>query len=509
MSIVSPVMENFGELWRHTNLVQRVMVTAIVLACIGAAGLLMVWARQPQYSLLYRGLSPEEAAKIVEKCSDDGIAYKLKEGGTAVYVASDKVYKMRLKMAGEGLPRGGHDGYSILDQGGVGQSPYIQKINRIRAIEGELAMTIESMDAVAKARVHIVPAESGLFGGTERKATASVQVQLIGGRSPSPRYVASIVHLIAGGVEGLSPENVTVTDTKGNLLTSESGGVLAKSVQGVLDHKAQVEEYLSRKVQSMLEAVLGVGRVSVRVAVEIDTTSKEQTVETPSEGAVSSEKVVTTKTTPIGDKKAASGTSSETKNFEYRTGLTILRTNTLPGKVLSKSVSCFVDLSSPESRGSEGGGAAPHPVMKIEDVQTMIVEALGLKITGDGPDSVKVFDTPFYKNPELAKAQASMGDEGMFTPDFILQIAKRISLGILVTGVVLALKIVRKSGGGAAVTVEGQQAQSSNLLTAGSAGAGAAGRGAMRAQITQALQQNPEEVKRLFRSWIQGEQGGA
>ena len=503
------ILENFGEVWQRTSLVQRVLLLGVLLLCLGATAMLVVWARQPQYSLLYSGLSPDEAARIVEKIRDNDIPHELKDGGTSVYVASDKVYELRLTMAGEGLPQGHHAGYRILENEKIGTSPFMQKVNHVRAIEGELAKTIETLDAVSAARVHVVPAESTLFGGQERHATATAVLRLKGGRRLATQNVTAIVNMLAGGVEGLTPDNVTVVDSEGNLLSIEGDNRLAKSARGVLDHKVQAEEYLAHKVEGMLEEVLGPNRAAVKVAVTVDTTSLEEIVETPTQGVATREKETTKNTTPVAGGKGASGSSTKEKTTETETatGRTVRKTTSLPGKVTVVSVSCFVDLTPPKAKDAEEGEKAPStPLMADTDVQEMIVSALGLT----DPTMVKVVPTRFHQAEVPAAAET---DEGMFTKDFILEMARRGSLGILVICALLALKIIRKkptgivpaSGGG--VAIEEQVPQADNLLTAGAAGGQS--RDALRSQITRALQDNPDEVKRLFLSWASSDQGGA
>ena len=501
MSSVVAILQNFSELWRRTSLVQRVLILGILLACAGAAAVVVAWVSQPEYALLYSALSPEEAAKIVEKARDEGIPFKLTDGGTTVQVASDKVYTMRLKMARQGLPQGGHQGYSIIDKERFGSSPFLQKINHIRAIEGELAKSIETLDAVDSARVHIVPTESKLFAGSKNDATATVVVRVRGGVSLLAHNISAIQALVAGGVQGLKSNKVTVVDQAGDKLSDEGDSAIARGARGVLDNKVQAEQYLARKVEQMLAAALGPGRAKVQVSAEVDTKSVEQTTQTPVEGATVRESTKTK--TPVGaGKGAVAGVKESTTETEYSTGQTVSRTITLPGAISNIKVACFVDLSKPVKEGEDS--AAAGDIMKTEDVEAMIVNALGLKDKTD----VKVTKTTFYKDPTLAAAQAEAGDEPMFTQAFILDIAKRSSLGVLVIGVLLALKMVRKGAkvpaGEPQTVIEGQVPKSDNLLTA-SVAAGA-NPDAMRKHITRALQENPEEVKRLFLSWASNEQ---
>lgn len=495
---MAAILQNFNELWRRTSLVQRVCILSILLACLGAGAVVVAWVSQPEYALLYADLSPEAASLVVEKARDDGIAFKLKNGGTSVYVASEHVHTMRLKMANQGLPQSGHEGYRILDKESFGASPFLQQANRIRAIEGELAKSIETLDSVTSARVHIVPAESKLFSGNVNNASATVVVRIRSGLALLAQNVGAIQAMVAGGVKGLNAGKVTVVDQNGNKLSEDGETALARGARGVLDHKIQAEQYLARKVEQLLAAALGPGRSKVQVSATVDTQSLEQTTKTVTEPVALSE---TTETkTPIGI-KAASGIKESTTAIKYSDpGYTSSKTTKLPGTISNIMVSCLVDLSKPVKEGEDAEAAGE--LMSVEDVKSMIVKALGTVET-----NVEVIKTTFYKDPVLAAAEVAVGEESLFNKAMILDLAKRASLGVLVLGVLLALKIVRKAPKVAAqpqAAVEGQMPRSDNLLTA--AAAAGSDPGALKEQISRALQDNPEEVKRLFLSWAGGEE---
>ena len=218
--------ENLQELWRRAGLVQRVALIGLLLACATVVFLLVTWAQKPHMALLYSGLSPEDAAKVVEKIRDSDVAYELKNGGTTIYVDQEKVYSLRLDMAQQDVPIGQHVGYGILDNEKIGVSPFIQRVNYARAIEGELAKTIETIDAVAFARVHVVRPEGALFARDRKEASATVVVRLSPGWNLTHNNVAAIVHLVSRSVEGLNTNNVVVADSQGNLLSGEGADEL-------------------------------------------------------------------------------------------------------------------------------------------------------------------------------------------------------------------------------------------------------------------------------------------
>ena len=499
-------LQSFSEIWQRTSLVQRVLLVGIGLGCAGAAALLVGWVGQPKYALLYGGLAPEEAAKIVEKVEDAGVACKTTDGGASVYVDSGKVRELRMKLAAENLPAGGHAGYKILDAQRIGTSPYQQKINHVRAVEGELAMTLEVLDAVVKARVKVAPARDSVFASKDKKpASASVMLRLKSGALLTAGNIAAIMNLVAGGIEGLNAANVTVVDAEGNLLSPEGGDGPSSQMRTVLDQKLQMEDRLARRIEKHLGMVLGPGRATVRVSATIDATSNTETTTTPNTELMMKRSSETSKPVPgtgAGGKPGGlKETVSETDYFDPII-TTTKEVVTPPGSITALSVSCFVDLSPPKAK--EGEPAPAGHKLTEDNVKEAIRASLG--IDAAKLESLVVVDTPFYRDPALATEGLADEDEGIFTPAFMLEMARRVSLGLLVIGVLVGLKIARRKPKASAVApaIEGQMPAGERLLAAAQSGDPEV----LRGQITQALQDNPDEVKRLFLSWVQSEQGG-
>ncbi|HUT61435.1 MAG TPA: flagellar basal-body MS-ring/collar protein FliF [Phycisphaerae bacterium] len=491
---------NIGEIWRRTSLIQRVLLVGIGLAFAGAATLLVGWARRPNLTLLYSRLDPAEAAKIVEKLRDSDTPYELKDGGTTVYVPEEKVYSLRLSLVQQGLPASDQVGYRILDEEKFGASPFAQHVNFTRALEGELAKTIRLIDGVAHVRVHVVRPEKSVLARQRNGASATVALQLKPGWRFGGSSAAAIVHLVAGAVEGLKPERVVVVDSKGNVLSGDSDDPLAKGAGTFLDYRTRLEQALARKAEDMLTAVLGPNRASVRVSATLERDGGTETKETidPASKVILKEKIVSSSTTGAGTSGGAAGAGSkeETTDSTYLVGKTIAQKTTVPGAIKSLAVAAFVDLS--------GGGADANqagPAVALKDVEEVIRTACGL----GAADNLKVVDVRFHKSPESEQTAAASG--GLFNKDFILEIAKRASLGILVIGALLALKILggkkKRSESASPQALPGQAAASERLLPA----AGEVDPAMVRARISRALAENPEEVKRLFLTWVEGEKG--
>jgi flagellar M-ring protein FliF len=234
-------VQKIRAIWEKISLVQRALLVAIVLTFIIISGFLVHWARRPDMRMLYNDLAPEEAAEITEKINEQGIAYELRNGGTSVYVPKEKVYQLRLDMAKEGLPSGEQGGYKIFDNEKIGISPFVQNVNLKRALQDELAKSIQMIDGVNQARVHIVSSEQTLFTSEAGKTTASVVLRLRPGYRLSALNIAAITHLVSGSVEGLTSENVTVIDSQGRLLSSQSDQAMASGTGTVQDYRERVE----------------------------------------------------------------------------------------------------------------------------------------------------------------------------------------------------------------------------------------------------------------------------
>lgn len=229
-------------------------------------------------AVLFSELEAEDSGKIVEVLNEQKIDYELQQGGTKILVPKDQVDKVRIDLANQGLPEISNVGYELFDRTNLGMSEFVQKLNFRRALEGELQSTIEAMDEIRKARVHIVIPEKTLFKKDQKDPTASVTLHLRSGRSLSRLNIEGIQNLVANSVEGMSPDKVKVMDQKARVLSQEALDENSIAGKTALQHQQQqrVEQYLSDKVQSMLDGVLGMGNAKVQVNADLDFTQIEQ-----------------------------------------------------------------------------------------------------------------------------------------------------------------------------------------------------------------------------------------
>jgi flagellar M-ring protein FliF len=483
--------------WEKVSLVQRALLCAVFLTLVIVGALVVHWARQPDMRLLYQELSPEEASKITEKISEKGIAYALGNGGTTIYVPKEKVYQLRLDMAKEGLPSGEQNGYKIFDDEKIGTSPFVQNVNLKRALQEELARSIQMIDGVAHARVHIVSSEQTLFTSEAGKTTASVVLRLSPGHRLSGLNIAAITHLVSGSVEQLKPENITVIDSEGRLLSGKSEESMAPGAAMAQDYRERVEQTLADKVEDMLTAVLGPGRSTVKVSAVIDMNSTNivKEVYDPTTKVATKEEITSGSEVKPGSSSEGEGVipggtkKDETIVTEYVVGKTVEQHVELPGEIKSLKVAAFVDLSRPDVNKAEAG-AENEPIMAVSDIEEIIRNALGLKET----DSLKVVNAKFYRAPE-----ALIEEEQSSWPRY-MAIARQASLGIMAICAFLVLKIFRgakkKAGGGEQLQGTGANA---GLLPGG---VGNSEPLVLRRQISDALRSNPDQVRQLFYSWL-------
>ncbi len=505
-------IHNLGDIWHRMGMAQRVLLLGVVLGCVGAATFLVGWASEPEYVMLFGGLEPAEASRIVEKLRDGDTSYKLRDGGTTVMVPEDKVYSLRLSLAGEGLTGGGQEGYQILDRSGLGQSPSRTKIDHNRAIQGELAKTIKAFDVVQDCRVHISRPERMIFDRGKNVATAAVSVKMKGGRGLSNSQIASILNVVAGGGGGgLVPENVMLVDARtGNSL---SGGSKEKgsASDGADRYRSGVESSMEQKVLQLLEMAVGRGRVQVSVTANVMRESTIVDTVVHAKGVETRKKTMEDTTTPAGGN--TSGTKVEKNEEEI---ITLPNTTTThreepAGKVISRSVGVIVDLTPPKA--AEGEDATAPKMLSVADVQELVVSSLNLDISGKkNKDGILIKDNLTVKEATLigtAMPELDMEPAGMFSSEIILEMLRQGSLGVLVIGVLIALRMLggknkraqALSGGEAVGALEGAAAGDVSALLPGVDTN--TDPQMLKSQISSALQDNPDEVKRLFLSWAE------
>ncbi|MET0423915.1 MAG: flagellar basal-body MS-ring/collar protein FliF [Actinoplanes sp.] len=260
---------------------QKAVTIAAVLALVIGGYFFATWASKPSYAILFNNLSTKDASAIVDSLQKSGTSYELANDGQTVLVPQDDVNNLRLSLSGEGLPGDAGTGYSLLDEQGITTSDFMQHTNYQRALEGELATTIKSIDGVEAATVHLVLPQKDVFADDQDKPTASVLVASSATQPLASEQVAAIVHLVASSVEGLDPTQVTVAGADGKILST--GGGQAIGTGGDSGNESQTVTFQNRlnsNLQNMLDSVVGAGNAVVTTSAELDfdqTTKQSET----------------------------------------------------------------------------------------------------------------------------------------------------------------------------------------------------------------------------------------
>lgn len=259
---------------------QRVGLLVAVAAGIAALAVAFLWAREPEYRVLFSNITDKDGGAIVAQLAQQNIPYKYSEGGGAILVPSDKVHDLRLKLASQGLPKGGSVGFELMENQKFGITQFQEQVNYQRAMEGELARSIQTVASVQAARVHLAIPRQTAFLREQDKPRASVLVTLAAGRTLDRAQVAGIAHLVSSSVPELALKNVSVVDQNGNLLSNPADGQAANRLSAEqLAYVREIEAATIKRIEDILEPILGKDNVRAQVTADIDFTLSESTAE--------------------------------------------------------------------------------------------------------------------------------------------------------------------------------------------------------------------------------------
>jgi flagellar M-ring protein FliF len=380
---------------------------------------------QPK-ALLYSNLDMREAGSITQALEQAGVKYEVKGDGSTIMVNRDEVASTRLLLSSQGLPTAGSVGYEIFDDSNaLGQTDFVQQLNRQRALEGELARTIRSLDGVTSARVHLVLPKRQLFEEAAEEPSASITMG-VGGRAPTPEQVRAVQNLVAGAVPRMTPARVTVVDQHGKTLSA--GG---ESFAGEMadSRKSEVEQRIAKTVKALVESVVGPGKARVNVTAELDlarvtlqeetydpdgqVVRSEQTVEeSANENEANDNGMVTADANIPGGLGApdagagiasASGRTESTTNYEI--SKTVRTEVNEPGKVQRLSVAVAVDGVRPVGEDGAPGEYAARSEEEMARIEQLVRTAVGYN--EERGDQVTVVNMPFDAPAELGGVEAS------------------------------------------------------------------------------------------------------
>jgi flagellar M-ring protein FliF len=257
--------QNLGRKERYMILGSAILIFAIILAWS------FWWGGRPDLVPLFTEMEAKDAGEVSAKLKEMKVPYEIGGNGNAILVPAKDVYRIRLDLASQGLPRG-NKGFEIFEQSKFGATEFQNKVNLVQALQGELARTIEQLSEVEKARVHIVLSEDSLYKKNEKPATASIMLKLRNGTQLSKEQVKGIVNLAAHSIQGLKPENITVVDQLAHVLNEENdanGVAGANTTMTQIEMTKKVQDDLQKNLQSLLEQVLGPNKAAARVNVEL------------------------------------------------------------------------------------------------------------------------------------------------------------------------------------------------------------------------------------------------
>ncbi len=435
--------------WDRQPRMLKASVVIIGVLMIGAIAM-MVTVDKTGYRTLYNNLTPEDASAIIEFVKGKKIPYQLENGGTSILVPEDSLHELRLELATEGLPTGGGVGFELFDQQQFGMTEFEERIAMRRALEGELSRTITRINVVKNAKANLVLPKRSLLGRDSTPAQASVILELHRGRELPAETVSAITHLVSSSVEGLSPDNVTIVDTHGKLLSAQSG-IGGSGGEGI-EYKSRYEQNVQRSVQEMLDQLLGPGESITRVAADFDFSQSETQEEhyDPAKTAVRSERkeleVTGTQSgggagipgtrsnlpggAEPGSNNAASNSRKEMETRNYEVDKLVRKTVGTGSELERITVSVLVD-----GINKDGEDFVPRSADELKKISTAVQGAIGYN--KERGDVISVQSISFHQPEPL--------DDEAIKPPFPWKQYLPIAVGVLVVlFAFLALATFRK-----------------------------------------------------------------
>ncbi len=407
----------------------KLMLLAGVAAVVAVMVVFWLWSQQPDYRILFSNYSDKDGGSIVAALEKMNVPYKFSESGSAILVPADQVHTARLKLASEGLPKGGNIGFELLENQKFGVSQFVEQVNFQRALEGELERSIQAIAAVQVARIHLAIPKPSVFVRDQQNPTASVLLNLHPGRTLDPQQVAAVVHLVASSVPNLPAANVTVVDQNGNLLSDTSKKQGANGLdQTQIKYVEDMQASIARRVESIITPLVGAKNVRAEASAEIDFSTTEQAAETykpnfkPEESAVRSmqsnessngsgadasgvpgalsNQPPPNSTAPIDTTADAGAAASaggveqtnkreSTTNYEVDKTVKVVRGSS--GAVKRLSAAVVVNYQSAEDKGKTVTKALTPE--QIEQMTALVRETIGFN--RERGDSVNLMNTPF------------------------------------------------------------------------------------------------------------------
>jgi flagellar M-ring protein FliF len=440
MGANTQILSQLNSAFSNLSMGKKLTLVTLILGSVVGFIFLLNWSGKSEFQPLYANLDSEDASAILSKLKEQKIEYRIASNGTTILIPEQHIYETRMGLASAGLPQGGEIGFEIFDNTKLGMTAFAQNVNFQRALQGELARTINRIAEIESARVHIVMTEKSLFVEEDEPATASVVLKLRPGKSLNQSQVKGIVHLVSSSVARLNAENVTVVDSNGKMLagandTSSFGSLSSDQ----LDYQSRVEKKLENRVRTMLESALGENKAIVRLSCSFDFKKQERTEELylPDNKVVRSEQVLNEKNsepgrTPQGipgirsnvpgdttaaqqDRSLESNSSFEKKDHtvNYEIGKVISRINDPAGEMTRISIAVLVDGTYKRienKRKKPEWEYVPRTAEEMEKFENIVKRAVNFD-TSRG-DEVDIVNIPF-ETTKLEEGEAPLPEPGL------------------------------------------------------------------------------------------------
>ena len=453
------ILDSFAETLKRLGIARLSIIAAILLGM--ASGFVYLTSRltTPEMALLYADLDMSDAGKIVSRLESMDIPVEVRGGGGQVFVPSDRVARLRLELAESGLPRGGSMGYEIFDKGeNLGVSSFVQNINHLRALEGELARTIGTIAQVGSARVHLVLPKRKLFSRDKEEPTASIMLTMAGAGTLPTRRVLAIQQLVAAAVPGLAPDRVSIVDDRGNLLARGDQDSDMLSANNLEEKRLAYEDRLSRTIEGLVAKYVGDGKVRSEVSIEMDfdriTENSEtfdpegqvvrssQTVTTDEKSSESDQNVTVENNIPNADGAAGGGNASQANRAEetinYEISKKVKSHVRETGGIKKLSVAVLVDGNYTVPEGGGESQYAPRSEEELQKLTKLVKNAIGFN--EDRGDSIEVINMRFAPTTGVTGTGATETFLGLSTASLV-RLAESVIFGIL--GLMMLLMVVK------------------------------------------------------------------
>ncbi|PID73063.1 MAG: flagellar M-ring protein FliF [Desulfobacterales bacterium] len=441
--------KNFVQTLRKWPLSRKIATGVVLVVSIIVFAALIIQGKNANQQLLYANLPANDASEVVTWLKNQKIDYTLKNGGKDIWIPAEQIYQSRLDLAAKGLPSGGGVGFEVFDKQSFALTDYVQKVNYTRALQGELARTITSLAPVESTRVHLALPEKRVFRNQQKKPTASVIVTLVPGKQLDEQQVKGILHLVAGSISGMEPENVKLIDSNGMVLEPEKEKDDSQLVSAdMLAFQQEVEHRMEMRVQDLLDKTMGRDNAMVRISATLDFSKVEKTEELfDSEEPVIRSEQINSETSvaeavggipgvesnlqgnELGGGETGPGTSKNSRTTNYEISKTISKIVNPVGTITKLSVSVLVADSVQPGEEGQPSTTKPRTPAELQSIEAMVSTALGIDI--ERGDQINVTSMPFVADPGLLQP------EDIENTDSLYQYLPFVKYGLIAVGMLL------------------------------------------------------------------------